>query len=398
MITQLLQQRVQDFIEQHVQDDEQQLVLKYKTLFDVPVSLIAWQISGKRKAKIKLPLYHNTKSIVYPPGINLEQSSSQQTAEFKATLLAELIPAKGSLIDLTGGFGVDSFLFSKAFQSIKYVEPNTELIDYARHNHKTLGANNIQYINAAAEEFLRTNNEKADCVFIDPSRRAASAQKAVKLSACEPDVTKLLPEIFNITYFLLIKTSPLLDIQQGIKELQFVRYVWAVSVENECKELLFLCEKDYENEAVINAINLDAVQDEFSFTLTEEKNSQPEFSGPLTYLYEPNASILKAGAFKHLAVKFSLNKLHPSTHLYTSDRLIENFPGRIFKVREILKSDPKLAAATFPSGKANVITRNYPLSPDELKKKLKLKDGGKDYLIGCSGEKEKLLIAAVRLK
>lgn len=397
MITRLLQRNVQDFIEQHAQDDEQQLVLKHKTVFDVSVSLIAWQLSGKRKAKIKLPLYYTTKDIVYPPGINLEQSSSQQTAEFKASVLADIVTGKNSLIDLTGGFGIDSFFFSNVFQSIKYIEPNAALIAYTKHNHEVLNAKNILYNNTTAQEFLLTNKDSTDCVFIDPSRRAA-AQKLVKLSDCEPDVIKLLPEIFNITSFLLIKTSPLLDIKQGIQELKSVRVVWVVSVENECKELLFLCEKDYAGEALIHAINLDTVQENFSFTLTEEKNSQPEFSEPLVYLYEPNASILKAGAFKQVGVKFSLNKLHSSTHLYTSKHLIEKFPGRIFKVTEILKSDPKVVASVFPSGKANVITRNYPLSPDELKKKLKLKDGGEDYLIGCSGEKEKFLIAATRLK
>jgi hypothetical protein len=398
MINRLLQKNVQDFIERCAQEDEQQLILKHKTIFDVPISLIAWQISGKRKAKIKLPLYYNTKGIVFPPGINLEQSSSEQTAEFKTSVLAELIPEKNLLIDLTGGFGIDSLFFSKIFQSIKYIEPNTGLIDYAKHNHEILGAKNIQYSNATAEDFLRAYTEKSDCIFIDPSRRAASTQKVVKLSDCEPDVTKLLPEIFNLTSFLLIKTSPLLDIQQGIKELTSVRYVWVVSIGNECKELLFLCEKDYVGEVVIKAINLHDIQEEFSFTLVEEKNSQPEFSDPLAYLYEPNASVLKAGAFKHIAVSFSLKKLHPSTHLYTSERLVENFPGRIFNVQEILKSDPKSAAANFSSGKVNVITRNYPLSPDELKKKLKLKDGGEDYLIGCSGVKEKFLIVATRLK
>jgi THUMP domain-like/RNA cap guanine-N2 methyltransferase len=397
MIRQLLQKNVQDFIEQHAQDDEQQLLLKHKTVLNVPVSLIAWQISGRRKAKIKFPLYQSTKGIVYPPGINLEQSSSQQTAEFKASVLAEVIFSRKSLIDLTGGFGVDSFFFSNVFESVQYIEPNAELIEYAKHNHEMLGAKNIRYNNTTAENFLRSGKEKANCVFIDPSRRTGT-QKVVKLSDCEPDVTRLLPEIFNISSFLLIKTSPLLDVHQGIKELQFVRSVWVVSVENECKELLFLCEKDYAGEPIIHAVNLDVIQEKFSFTLADERNSTADFSDPLPYLYEPNASILKAGAFKQVAVEFSLSKLHPSTHLYTSKNLIENFPGRIFKVHEILKSDQKLIAAAFPSGKANVLTRNYPLSPDALKKKLKLKDGGEDFLIGCSGEKKKFLIAAERLK
>lgn len=190
----------------------------------------------------------------------------------------------------------------------------------------------------------------------------------------------------------------MLDVQQGMSELKFVKTVWVVAVDNEVKELLFLCEKDYAKETSIVAIDLKRESESFAFTFSEERNHQVELSNPLQYIYEPNAALLKAGAFKTIAAKFSLEKLHISTHLYTSDQLFENFPGRIFKVDRLLKADPKVAAEAFIDGKVNIITRNYPLSPDELKKKLKLKDGGDQYLIGCSGEKEKFLIAAERLK
>lgn len=190
----------------------------------------------------------------------------------------------------------------------------------------------------------------------------------------------------------------MLDLQKALMELKTVKHIWVVSVKNEVKELLFLCEKDFPGDPIITAVNLSSEHQSFSFKIPDEKITQVEHSDPLGYLYEPNASILKAGAFKIITQRFSLHKLHPSTHLYTSNKLVNDFPGRIFKTEALLKADVKSAASLFPDGKANVITRNYPLTPEELKKKLKLQDGGDKYLIGCSGEKQKFLIAVERLK
>lgn len=398
MIDILLQQDVQEFIRQHANDNEQQLLLKHKVLFDLPASIIAWQISGRRKAKTKLPLYYNAEGIVYPPGLNLEQSSSEETARFKAAILERYLKSKDLLVDLTGGFGIDSLFFSKIFKQILYLEPNAALIPYAKHNHKTLDAENISYNNTTAELFLKNRSQSVDCFFIDPSRRTSGNQKVFKLADCEPDIIQLQSEIFDQSKNLLLKTSPMLDVQQGISGLKFVKNVWVAAVDNDVKELLFLSEKGNSHEPVIIAIDLKKESESFSFTFSEERNQQVEFSDPLQYVYEPSAALLKAGAFKTIAAKFSLKKLHISTHLYTSNQLIEHFPGRIFRAEGLLKADPKAAAEVFTDGKANIITRNYPLSPEELKKKLKLKDGGDQYLLGCSGESEKFLIAASRLK
>lgn len=398
MIHQLLQKNVQEFIEQHEHDDEQQLLLKHKTLFDIPASTIAWQIVGRRKAITKIPLYYNAKQIVYPPGLNLEQSSSEETAAFKASILDKELNQKNSIIDLTGGFGVDTLFCSKVFNQVKYIEPNAELLSYARNNHRVLGSENIEHINSKAEDFLNSFIGQPDCFFIDPSRRTNSNQKVFKLADCEPNVIDLLPRIFEHSKHLLVKAAPLLDLQQALLELKAVKQIWIVSVKNEVKELLFFCEKNFSTEPTLTAVNLSSDHQPFSFRLSDEKNAQVEFSDPLAYLYEPNASILKAGAFKTIANRYELNKLHPSTHLYTSEKFVNEFPGRIFKTAALLKADAKSVAAHFPEGKANVITRNHPLSPEELKKKLKLQDGGEKYLIGCSGQKQKFLITAERLK
>lgn len=398
MIDQLLQKNVQDFIALHAQDDEQQLLLKYQTVFDLPASIIAWQINGRKKAKTKIPLYGNTPNIVYPPGINLEQSSSEETATFKATVLSDALVSTNTLIDLTGGLGIDSFFVGRIFNSVIYVEPNAELLAYAKHNHQVLQANSIEHVHATAEAFLKSFTGTVNCFFIDPSRRTSSNQKVFRLADCQPDTVSLLPQVFGHSKNLLVKAAPLLDLQQGLLELKTVKNVWVVSVKNEVKELLFFCERGYPGDPVITAVNLVSDHKPFSFKLSEEKITPIGFSDPLNYVYEPNASILKAGAFKQVAKQFLLHKLHPSTHVYTSDLLIRDFPGRIFKIKNFLKADVKSARTHFPSGKANVFTRNYPLTPDELKKKLKLQDGGDSYLIGCTGVKKKFLIAADRLK
>lgn len=398
MISPLLKPEVQQFIRDHEDDDEKKLVLQHREILGVPSSIIAEQIIGRRKAKTKLPLYYRTPGIVYPPGVNLEQSSSEETAVFKANLLNRVVGDRKTLADLTGGFGIDSLFLSRAFNKVHYIEPNASLLSIAQRNHETLQIKNIEHRNSTAVEFLKSFREKLDCIFIDPSRRDKSNQKVFKLSDCEPDVPGLLGEIFKKTDCLLLKTAPLLDIQQGIKELKNAEKVWVISVGNDCKELLFFCRKDFVEEPDIVAFNLQTDQTEFEFTFSEEQETVSKFSEPLSYIYEPNASILKAGAFKMVGEKFSVLKLHPSTHLYTSTNLIENFPGRIFQIIESVKPDPKNLKDVFIEGKANVVTRNYPLSPEELKKKTKLKDGGELYLIGFAGQKEKYLLAAKRFK
>ncbi|SKC75520.1 THUMP-like domain-containing protein [Ohtaekwangia koreensis] len=395
MLSTLLTQEAQQFIHQHANDDERELVLKYKEIHGVPSAQIADQISGRRKAKDKLPVFYTTPNIIYPPGANLEQSSSEITAIYKTEIVKEEAVALGILVDLTGGFGIDTYFLSRIFNRVEYIEPNAALLAIARHNHTQLQATNIQYHSKTSEEYIK-ELKHTDLIFIDPSRRI-KGQKVFKLSDCEPDVTVLYDEIFRKTDHLLIKTSPLLDIQQGLRELKTVKKVYIVSVANECKELLFLCSRSYTGEPEIEAVNiLTNRTDKFSFTFAQERAVEVVYNSPMEYIYEPNASLLKAGAFKVVALRHNLFKIHPSTHLYTDSHYIQDFPGRIFKVEALIKSDRKIIQSYFPDGKANVITRNYPLSTEELKKKTGLKDGGLKFLIGFSGKNEKFLAVAER--
>lgn len=396
MLNELTRPSIQQFISDHESDDVRTLVLNNSLIEGIPASVIANQIACRRKAKEKLPLWYSAKGIVYPSALTLEQSSSQVTAQYKAQVMAKLLSERNRCADLSGGFGVDSLFLSQVCTELHYADPNAELLEIARHNHRILGASNLGYHGVDAETFLDTDLQKFNLIYLDPSRRSDSKSKAIRLSDYKPDVLTLMPKLFEKTNLVLIKTSPLLDIQQGLKQLRAVSAVWVVSVDNDCKEVLYLCRAGFSGEPTVQAVNLGREKQETRFTVSQEKASSVKFSEPLAYLYEPNASLLKAGAFKLVSNLFGLFKLHPNTHLYTSATLQTDFPGRIFSV--IGTTRPKTVKSDFPTGKANVIVRNYPLTPNELKQKLRLLDGGENYLIATTTSSGKMLLACRRIK
>ncbi len=390
---------VQEYLSANESIDEKKLLLAKKEILGISSSELAIQIIGRRKAKLKFPSWYQTTGIVYPHSVNLEQSSSEVAAKFKVELVQPELRDSSLLVDLTGGFGVDTFFLSTLFSETIHVEPNEELSSIAAHNHHRLGATSIRQVQQTAEAFLKANKKMVSLFFIDPSRRSES-KKVFKLADCQPNIAALQHVLFSFSRFILTKASPLLDIQQALRELKHVTKVAVVSVENECKELLFLQKFGFEGEPIIETINLSnegAVVERFVFTALEERAATVVFSSPLDYLYEPNASILKSGAFKLVAEKFGLRKLQANTHLYTSPNLFTDFPGRVFKI-EALNPTLQMFKELLPDGKANVATRNYPLSAQELKKKLKLKDGGEKFVIGFSEEKRKSVVIASRIK
>jgi hypothetical protein len=393
---------IQSFIEEHHQDDPNELLLKYKSILDVPTSIIVDQIVGRRKAKEKLPTWYNHEQIIYPPSLNIEQSSSEKAALHKVVELKKSFSTDLQtkiLLDLTGGFGVDSYFFSHSFKEIHFVEPNKELLEIVKHNYRNLQATNIYYYHTTAEEFLNSPNTKMfDLIYIDPSRRIKDNLKVFSLHQCEPDIVTLQDKIWKIGDKVLVKSSPLLDIDIALKELYYVKKISVLSLYNDCKELLFYCEKNFYSEPIIEAINLTDREESILFRISGERNAEVTYSDPLKFVYEPNASLLKSGAFKTIAATFHVHKMHTNTHLYTSDMFIENFPGRIFQTESLVKSDPKIIFNFFPAGKGNVITRNYPLTVEALRKKIKLKEGGDKFLIACSGAKKKFLIVASKIK
>ncbi len=388
MISSLSGVDVQKFIASNEQADVQKLLLKHKEILGVPAVWVAQQIQGRRKAKERLPAWYNMPGIIYPPAINLEQCSSQISAMYKLLLVRGHHAA-----DLTGGFGVDAYYLSQVFSIVDYVEPDEELLKIVKHNHELLGALNISYHHMTAEVFLRESRMAFDLFYADPSRREGS-RKVIRLEDSIPDIVSLKSILLKKAQHVLIKSSPLLDLKHAYQELKKVDQFIVLAVENECKELLIGLRNESSEEPTIHAVDLDKQGDPmpFAFTWSQEKRAHPGFSAPLAYLYEPNAAILKAGAFKLVGETFGLKKLAPDTHLYTSNEKVREFPGRLFKVTELVRLDKKLKMK-FSGGYVNILRRNHPLSVEEIIRKTGLQEGGERYLICTRGEKPLALIA-----
>lgn len=374
-----------EFIETNKHKPIAELALLLSKKPDLNKEFILSQINGIQKAKNKLPEFYNTPNIIYPSKLSMEQCSSEKTGIFKSELV------KGnSLIDLTGGFGIDSYYFSKNFAQVTYVEQQQDLFEIAKTNFDHLKANNINLVNATAEDFIKNTEKKANLIYIDPSRRNEN-QRVFKLDECTPNIIALAPELFKIADKILVKTAPLLDIKQTLKDLKNVTNVWVVSVNNDCKEVLYLLETGKTVEPKIHTINLANFNQKFDFDYQKESSANAELSLPENYLYEPNASILKAGAFNSICDEFNVKKLHPNSHLYTSTVLEEDFPGRVFKIENVVSYQPK-EFKKLGIQKANVSCRNFKDSPEQVKKKLKLKDGGDKYLFATTDLNEKPIL------
>ena len=290
---------------------------------------------------------------------------------------------------MTGGFGVDTTAFASKIGSVFYCETNEELARITSHNFEQLGVQNVSCYVGDGMDFLRSQKSTFDWIYLDPSRRSGS-NKVINLDAYEPNILNLLEELFNSTSHILLKTSPLLDILVGIEQLRFVSEIHVVALHNEVKELLWILNRNDIQEVSITTINIGILQDQkFTFTLADETAATALYGEPETYLYEPNAAILKAGAFNMVGVNYDIKKLSKHSHLYTSKEKID-FPGRIFQIIEAthFSNNWNKDKAVI---KANITTRNFPLKVKEIRKRFKIKDGGEDYLFFTtleSGEKQ----------
>lgn len=383
----ILRPEVQEFLYDHLEEQPSAVALRRSPFDEVTAMELASQLDGLRRSRKKLPLWFNTPGIYFPSSLSMEQTSSSLTALYKRSLIK-----KGeAVIDLTGGFGVDSYYFSTKAKEVHHCEHNVELSQIAAHNASQLHADNIFFHPVDGVSYLTALNDAIfGTIYIDPSRRVKQ-QKVFRLQDCEPDVIGQLSLFLTKAEKVLIKAAPLLDIKAALKDLQHVKEVHIVSTQNECKELLFLLESNYTKTTDYLCIALDQEGEKlFKFTEQQEHESKPSFSNPKKYLYEPDAALLKAGCFKYMAIAFNLCKLHQHTHLYTSDELNKSFIGRSFEVVFTERyADFKKKKESI---KANVSTRNFPLKPDDLKKKHKIKDGGIDYLFFCTGLQDELLV------
>ncbi len=379
----ILHTKVQDFINEHLNSDVSKVLFKGSPFRDISVQELATQIEAKKRAKQKLPTWYATKNIYYPNKLNIEQTSSEIAAAYKSNLISG-----DTLIDLTGGFGIDSYYFSKRFNHVTHCELHVDLSEIVAHNYAQLGAQQIKTIAQNGLTYLRSQRQY-DWIYIDPSRRNDIKGKVFLLQDCLPNVPENLTILFKHTKHLLIKVSPMLDITNAINELNFVKEVHVVAVNNEVKELLFLLEKEYTSAIRIKTCNLGPKKyQHFGAIFGEEATI--ELSTPKTYLYEPNAAILKAGLFNQLT-SLGVSKLHRNSHLYTAD-VIVNFPGRSFTIIHTIPYDKKLLNKLIPSKKANITTRNFPNTVAEIRKRTKIKEGGHQYLFFTKDISDKYIV------
>lgn len=367
----ILDTEIQSFIDSNIGTDISKLALQKNPFPYFNWTEILNQISAKAKAKDKLPTWFSTSGIIYPSKISVEQTSSEKTALYKSNLVSG-----ESLIDLTGGFGVDDYYFSKQINNVVHCEINEELSEIVKHNFKQLKADNIECFTGDSLDILQKLNRKFDWIYIDPSRRNDAKGKVFMLKDCLPNVPELMDDYFSYSDKILIKTAPILDISAGLSELKNVKCIHIVAVENEVKELLWEIHKYYAEEVSIKTINLSKQNEAFEFILDEADNTT--YSLPKEYLYEPNSAIMKSGGFDKIANTFDVEKLHQHSHLYTSDKIID-FPGRIFKIENRFLYNKSEMKQSLEGKKINITIRNFPETVEAIRKKWKIKDGGNEY-------------------
>jgi hypothetical protein len=368
----ILNPDIQQFIREHTGSPVAKLALQKNPFPDTDWPTILGQISAREKAKDKLPTWFAAENIIYPSKISVEQTSSETAAQYKSALISG-----DSLIDLTGGFGIDDYYFSKSVKQVTHCELDKGLSAIAAHNFKVLGRDNITCISGDSLGTLLTAGQRWDYIYIDPSRRSDAKGKVFMLKDCLPNLPELLDTYFKYSENILIKTAPILDITAGLGELHSVKAVHIVAVNNEVKELLWVLEKGFPGppDIIAVSINRDAIQ---HFSTSLDTATEATYSMPQTFLYEPNSAIMKSGAFDAVSQQYGLAKLHQNTQLYTSGKLI-GFPGRRFEINRVIPYSKPGIKQFIEGKKMNVTVRNFPLAVDDIRKKWKVSEGGDIY-------------------
>ena len=378
------------FIRGHRTDDVRALALQAAKYPEVDMSLALTQISGWQILRDKVPTWAACEAILYPPHLSLEQCSSELTARYKVSIIESRKGIRDTLADLTGGFGIDCAFLSSLFRQADYVERQEMLCDIARHNFSALGLTHVDVHHADSVEYLE-GMTPVDWIFIDPARRDGHGGKVIAIADCEPDVSALEELLLTKSRQVLVKLSPMLDLRQALHDLRHVAEAHIVSVANECKEMLLVLSKEADlqpDEVPIHCVNLGTAQPPLTFTRQGEQEAVCHYADtPCAYLYEPNASILKAGAFRTLASIYNMVKLHPNSHLYTSDTLLPDFPGRIFHIEGWCGFGKKEVKDLL----------DFPASVGELRKRLKLTEGGDVYLFATTIGERKILVRCRKL-
>jgi hypothetical protein len=369
---------IQAYILEHLHADVHQIAMAKSPFPEVSGKELSAQIAAKKKSARKLPTWYNTPGVYFPPLLSVEQCSSETTAAYKAGLVQGR-----TLVDLTGGFGVDSYYFSKVCSAVLHIEINKELSEIASYNASALGQSDTEFLCADGIEYLTNTAEHFSAVYIDPARRSTSG-KVFMLKDCSPNVIEHLDLLLSRTKRVLIKTAPLLDLSAGLKELSHVCQIHIVSVRNECKELIWVVEKGFIGTPEIICTTLNAEEKQFRFTMGDEPAVALEGAVETgIFLYEPDVALLKGGAFNLIAKRYGLLKLHPQTQLYTSAHIHHEFPGRIFLIEEVLNA---AAIKKDKNLQASVIVRNYPDKAAALVSKYQIKPDDSQFLIFTQGK------------
>lgn len=388
----ILGNKVQKYILTNIAAKIPELVLKGSPFNEIKNIDIIEQIESKSRCRSKLPSWYNTPGILYPNKLNIEQCSSEKTAYYKSTLVSG-----ENLIDITAGFGVDSFYFSKKIKNILSCELDEKLSKISEHNFKTLNTKNIRTKALNGLNFLKKTETIFDWIYIDPSRRGQNNEKKVFIKDCNPDISKHLNLFFEHSQNILIKLSPMVDIQALLKDVSNSKEIHIVAVKNEVKEILVVLKKGFSSETTIKAINLSSEQPNFEFKISNEKKVVLSYKPPEKYLYEPNLAVIKAGAFKILASKFKIGKLGPNTHLYTSSKIKNKFPGKIYNIKDVIPYNKRNLNKIIKGIKANIKSRNFPKSVNEIKEQYKLIDGGDIYLFFTSVYLNRVLLVCTKI-
>ncbi|MEG1228592.1 MAG: class I SAM-dependent methyltransferase [Flavobacterium sp.] len=370
----ILNKNIQEFITQNTGVSISKLALQKNPFPEVDWIAVLNQIEARTKAKDKLPTWFSTENIIYPSKVSVEQTSSEKTAEYKASLISGKC-----LIDLTGGFGVDDYYFSKKFKVVAHCEINEDLSNIVKHNLQQLQIKNcFCYATDSANILKESDADVWDWIYIDPSRRNDAKGKVFMLKDCLPNVPESLDFYFEKSNSILIKTAPLLDISAGLSELKFVKNIHIIALENEVKELLFEIHNHYKDSITLKTANIlkDKIET-FEFVLDDEMDFIP-YELPKKYIYEPNSAIMKSGGFDEVSSIFKIGKLHKHSHLYTSDELID-FPGRTFEIEKVIPYSKNDMKTELVNEQANITTRNFPETVENIRKKWKIKNGGNKY-------------------
>ena len=401
-----INEKTWQYIAAHAEDDVSRLALHPSKDPQVDMAVALQQIAGHQKAKEKLPEWYATEGVLYPKKVSMEQCSSSQTAEYKASLVEG-----ESFADFSGGFGVDTVALARKFGKGWYVEPQQELCELFQHNCKVLDINNVNIVNGTMEENLAAIGP-VDTIYLDPSRRDTHGRRVVSLADCTPNLPEWKSALLERCNILMVKLSPMIDIFQTLRDLPETYAVHVIAVEGECKEVVFLLPRDnfpvndiHRRDAINRVPTIVAVDigknaiSRVETTLQTERTTPPRIATELgAYLYEPNAAVMKAGIFNALSQQFQIAKLAKNTNLFTANELHEDFPGRVFRIEAVHEFHPRKTTKELSHlENASIAVRNFPLSAEELRKTLKIKNGNTCYLFGCTlWNGERVIIQCVK--